>query len=127
MVVMKLFKSSILFFIVLLVFTGCDKNAKNGGLDAMRFGENLTIIITADETVDADHLEKVLDGTIKKDVPYFDLWDETELTKLINYLEENAYYIKEGTYTFNQAWGFEDGKFVLNNGERREVFKYQKK
>ena len=124
---MKLFRFSIFFIIGLLLLTGCDKNVENGGVDAMKFGKNLTITISEDEIVDANYLQKVLDKEIVKDIPYFDMWDNIELKKLIDYLAENDYFIKPGSYTFNQAWGFDSGKFVLNNGEEREVFKYQKK
>ena len=91
----------------------------------MRFGKNITIFVSDDETIDADNLQEVLNGNIKKETPYFDQWDNDELKNLIDYMRENNYSIVPGQYTFNQAWGFRNGVFVLNNGEKREIFKYQ--
>ena len=77
----------------------------------------------------------MLDKDIKKDVPYFDQWDSDEFKKLIEFMKENNYIIKPGKYTFNQAWGFEDGLFCIKrldkNGkisiEKREILKFRKK
>ena len=122
----------LLVIMALLTFTfvlttGCDNNSDgSGGLQGMIFGKNITITITDNETIDAEHLQKVLDGEVKKEMPYFDLWDNDELKKMIDYMNENNYIIIPGQYTFNQAWNFESGLFVLNNGEKREVFKFEK-
>lgn len=124
---MKLLKFSALFVIILIVLTGCENDTENGDLNAMKLGKNLTITISDDETVDANYLQKILDKEIVKDVPYFDMWDDVELKNLIDYLSINNYVIKPGTYTFNQAWGFDNGMFTLNNGEKREVFKFVSK
>lgn len=113
---------------VILVTAGCTKNADgNGGSHEMLFGKNISITISEGEIVDAVYLQQVLDGDVKKEVPYFDLWNKEELKKMIVYMDKNDYMIVPGKYTINQAWSFEDGKFVLNNGEKREVFKFQKK
>lgn len=111
-----------------LILVGCENNVKeNDGLHETNFGKNLTITVSEDEIVDAEYLQKVLDGEIKKEVPYFDLLDEKELKNLIDYMAQNSYIIVPGQYTFDQAWIFENGMFVLNNGEKCEVFKFETK
>ena len=42
-------------------------------------------------------------------------------------MKEKNLMIVPGEYTFNQAWRFEDGIFILNNGEKREIFKFTTK
>ena len=107
-----------------VVLAGCAKN--NETYSELRFGKKITITVTKYEVVDSAHLQKVLAGDIKKDVAYFDLWDEEDLEKMIKYMEENDFVIAPGQYTFNQAWRFDDGMLVLNNGEKRKVFSFQK-
>jgi len=128
---MKLKLSIIIIFITFItLMAGCQKNpVVNGGQEEnmLRFGKKINITISDYEVVDAAHLQKVLDGKINKDVPYFDLWNKEELKKMIDFMKKNDYMIVPGKYTFNQAWRFEDGMLVLNNGEKREVFKFQKK
>ena len=125
---MKLIKICLLLCLCVLVFAGCDKNSNEStGLQGMEFGKNITITVSETETVDAEYLQRVLDGEVKKDAPHFDLWDNGELEKMIAYMKQNDYMIAPGQYTFNQAWDFENGLFVLNSGERLEVFKFQTK
>ena len=126
-------KSKLLIIIIFITFialmAGCEKKeVLNGGQEEnmLMFGKKINITISEGEVVDAAHLQKVLEGKIHKDVPYFDLWNEKELKKMIDYMKKNDYMIIPGRYTFNQAWRFKDGMLVLNNGEKREVFKFQK-
>lgn len=114
---------------LMLVFTiGCRNNTEgNGGLQGMKFGKNISITVSDNEVVDANYLQKVLDGEVKKEVPYFDLLDDKELKSLIDYMEQNNFIIVPGQYAFNQAWAFDNGVFVLNNGEKREVLKFKTK
>lgn len=90
-------------------------------------GKDLAIVISENGVVDAEHLQMVLDGKIQKDVPYFDMLPDEELLKLIAYMEDNNYIIVPGRYEINQSWTFYEGKFVLNNGEKRAVLKFKKK
>ena len=64
---------------------------------------------------------------IRNDDTSFALLDEKEFLKLIDYLQENNFRIKPGIYTFNQAWDFDDGDFILPNGERRKVLEFTEK
>lgn len=91
----------------------------------MKFGKNITITISEDEVIDSEHLQNVLNGTVKKDIPYFNLLDDDELAKLIEYMTENNLIIKPGKYTFNQSWKFDNGEFMLNSGEKRKIFEFQ--
>lgn len=111
------------------ILTGCssvsNQNEKQiADLLSFGIGKNLAIEIPEDEIVDATHLKKVLDGEIQKETPYFDIWNDTELLKLIEYMEDNNYMIVPGRYVINQAWKFSDGKFLVGIGEEREVLKF---
>lgn len=123
---MKIAKLLFVLSLVGLMCAGCvHTTQEEEGLHEVTVGKDLTITITEDACVNAEHLQKVLDGEIKKDVAYFDLWDEEELKELIDYMAQNEYAIVPGQYTLNQAWLFEDGMFVLNSGEKREVFQFE--
>ncbi len=125
---MKAVKILLALSLVGLICVGCENTAQEDeGLHGEKFGKDLTITVTENECVDAEYLQKVLDGEIKKDVPYFDLWDEEELKELIDYMAQNEYVIIPGQYTLNQTWLFEDGMFVLSSGEKCEVFKFKDK
>jgi hypothetical protein len=93
----------------------------------MKIGKNITVTITENETVDAEHLQRVFDGELKKEIPYFDLLDNDELKNMIDYMKQNDYVIVPGQYTFNQGWHFKNGVFILNSGKTLEVFKFQTK
>ena len=93
-------------------------SCKNGGPQEMKFGKDLTITVHNDETVDAKHLRCVLEGEIKKNEPYFDLWDAQELEKLIGYMEKNDFILVEGRYIINQTTTFD--KAV-------EIFQFEQK
>ena len=123
----KLLVITIVLFICML--TGCTNDFNPTGEDDMylMFGKNLEIVISENDIVDSEHLQEVLDGKIQKDVPYFDVWNDEELLKLIEYMADNNYTIVPGRYVINQSWRFSDGKFILNNGEKRAVFKFRKK
>lgn len=122
-----------LFMLMLVFVTSCNNNSnENGDLQGMKFGKDLTITVSDNEIIDSEYLQKVLDGEVKKDVPYFDLWDAQELKNLIDYMKQNDYMIIPGQYTFNQAWKFENGMFIISkieNGktvpENQEVFKFK--
>ncbi|MDR1350536.1 MAG: hypothetical protein LBJ59_07150 [Zoogloeaceae bacterium] len=92
--------------------------------DVMRFGKTINLEITKDEMVDFEHLQKVLDGKIKKSTPHFDLLNRDGLKELIEYMKTNNYVIVSGKYVFNQGWKFEKGDFITNSGERREIFRF---
>ncbi len=125
-VFVKIAKLLFVLSLVGLMCAGCvHTTQEEEGLHEVTVGKDLTITITEDACVNAEHLQKVLDGEIKKDVAYFDLWDEEELKELIDYMAQNEYAIVPGQYTLNQAWLFEDGMFVLNSGEKREVFQFE--
>jgi len=93
----------------------------------MYFGKTLTIAISENETIDADYLQRVLSGEVKRDSPFFDLWDTQEFIKLIDYMDKNDLILVPGEYTFNQSWKFDDGFLVLNSNEKREVFQFEQK
>ena len=104
----------------------CYSNTVNFGLlsldipeqrDDLEIGKNITV--TVSEELDAEAL--------RNDDSSFVLLDEEEFLKLVDYMQENDLRIKTGTYTFNQAWGFDDGDFVLPNGERRKVLEFTEK
>ena len=125
---MRLIKAYILLYFCLVILAGCDINSNNdGGLQDMRFGKNITIDIADNETIDAEHLQKVLEGKYKIETPYFDLMDQEELAKMVEYMRQNDYITAPGKYILNQAWSFEDGVFILNNGEKRKIFEFQPK
>ncbi|MDR1066348.1 MAG: hypothetical protein LBL35_02785 [Clostridiales bacterium] len=114
--------------LILALCAGCaEPDIDEKGTDVMRFGKNITFKVAEDETVDFEHLQKVLDGEIKRDTPYFHLWSEEDLEKLIKYMETNNYVIVPGEYTFNQGWIFEDGAFVTNSGEKLEILRFRVK
>jgi len=115
--------------LLICILTGCNNDFNLTGEDDMylMFGKNLEIIISENDIVDSEHLQKVLDGKIQKDIPYFDMWNDKELSKLIEYMSDNNYIIVPGRYVINQAWRFSDGKFVLNNGDKRVVLKFKKR
>lgn len=83
----------------------------------LKIGKNVTV--TVSEELDAE--------AIRNDDTSFALLDEKEFLKLIDYLQENNFRIKPGIYTFNQAWDFDDGDFILPNGERRKVLEFTEK
>ena len=115
--------------ILILVCTslvGCINNTiENKGGESIKLGKNITIVIPETEIIDSTYLQNVLDGAGGKNCLYFDAWEAKELAKLIDYMDDNNYIIKPGTYTFNQAWTFDNGEFVINNGEKRTIFEFQ--
>ena len=119
---------------IFILTIGCNNFNENGDLTGMKFGKNITIIVSDDEIIDGDYLQRMLDGEIKKEIPYFDLWDNDELKNMIDYMKKNNFIIASGQYTFNQSWKFEDGTFIIRkikNGkiitEKCEIFKFQPK
>lgn len=111
---------------ICILLVGCIHNTtEKGNEETMKFGKNITITILDNEFINSTYLQNVLDGVIKKDYPYFDSWDNDELAQLIEYMADNNYIIKPGTYTFNQTWGFDDGEFVINESEKRRIFEFQ--
>ena len=123
---MKIIKVCLLLSLCIILFSGCkEDNHKIGDLEITNLGKNLTITVSENETVDSEYLQNVLDGKIKKDVPYFDLWDSSELAKMIDYMDKNNLALVEGVYTFNQTWTFEDGLLVSNDNEKHEIFNFK--
>ena len=115
-----------ILILVCALLSGCIHNIiENGDEESMKFGKNITIIISESEMIDSTYLQNVHDGTVKKDYPYFDLLNDDDFVKLIEYMTDNNYIIKPGTYTFNPAWRFDNGEFILNNGEKRKIFEFQ--
>lgn len=109
------------------LLSGCIHNIiGNGDGESMKFGKNITIIISESEMIDSTYLQNVLNGTVKKDYPYFDSLNDDDFVKLIEYMADNNYIIKPGTYTFNQAWRFDNGEFILNNGEKRKILEFHR-
>jgi len=56
------------------------------------------------------------------------------IKNMIDYIEKNNCVVLQGVYKINQAWGFKDGKLLVNkyeNGkvvtEERNVFEFIKK
>lgn len=117
-----------MFIIIISIFLleGCTEK-ESGGEVEMRFGKNITISIDDGEVVDAERLQQLDDNRYDSVIGGLLLMDESVIKAIIEYMRENGYSIKPGQYTFNQSWRFEKGKFVLNNGEKREIFKFQKK
>lgn len=114
------------------IFNGCRQTEKNENVKEitqehqLRIGKTIHFSISEDETVDAEHLRNVMDGKIKKDVPYFDMLDKATMTNLIEYMENNEYEIIPGEYGINQGWRFKDGLFIVGD-ETREILKFKKK
>lgn len=124
---MKITKTLFVFFLVVLIYVGYENTVQREQvLPGIEIGKNLTITISESECIDAEYLQKVLNGQIENDVHNFDIWNEKELKKLADYMEQNGYVIVPGQYTLNQAWRFENGMFVLNGGDKREVFEFSK-
>ena len=107
----------------MLIFSGCQK----GNLQDINLGKDLTITVSENDIIDAEYLQKALDGEIKKDAPSFDLWDSEELMKMIDYMNENNLMLDTGKYTFNQSWKFDNGFLVSGDGEKHEVFSFKQK
>jgi len=133
-----MFKKLFIGVCSIILFTGCVgkndlfKSNDDLPLKELKFGKKLYITVENDEIIDSDFLKNLTKGEIKKCKPFFDLWDSNELEKLIEYMEINDYRILPGKYTINQAWGFEDGMFVIKKVvdgkievEKREILKFQ--
>lgn len=101
--------------------------SKKGVHGEMKFGKSFDITIGQNETVDGQYLQKVLDSTIVKDVPYFDMLDNDQLKTMISYMSANNLVIAPGTYTINQSWKFKDGLFYTGKGKSQEIFKFKTK
>ena len=93
-------------------------------LEENYYGKELMVEVTEREVIDAEYLQKVVDGEITGVDVLWDLWNERELEKMIDYLDKNNFMLAPGIYTFFQQSEFEDGVLVLN-GEKNEVFKYK--
>ena len=93
-------------------------------LEENYYGKELTVEVAEKEMIDAEYLQKVIDGEITGSGVFWELWNERELEKMIEYLDENNLMLAPGIYTFFQQSEFEDGLLVLN-GEKTEVFKYK--
>gem|GEM_PF-4141921 len=125
---MKSNKSYLLVVLCLLMlFVYKNSGNEKRSSREMYFGKTLTIAISENETIDADYLQRVLSGEVKRDSPFFDLWDTQEFIKLIDYMDKNDLILVPGEYTFNQSWKFDDGFLVLNSNEKREVFQFEQK
>jgi outer membrane protein assembly factor BamE (lipoprotein component of BamABCDE complex) len=123
-IIRKSLLTALLIFIFILA--SCHNNYnKNESLQEMRLGKNLIITISNDEIIDAEYLQKVFDGEIKKEALFFNMLDNTEFKNMINYMKQNNYMIVAGQYTINQAWRFEDGLFIMSNGEKRKVVEFK--
>lgn len=117
---------------ICLSLIGC-KNTNN--LSEMRIGKSFNIVIKNDEIIDAEILEKIAKEEIAMPGAQFYLLNKDAFQNLVKYMKENNYTIAPGSYTINQAWGFEDGLFIINkldeNGkvqnEKMEVLKFVKK
>ena len=118
-----MFNKFITLIILILAFSNYGSTAVHN--EEITVGKNITVVISDSESVDYKHLQKVSDGEVHKDVPYFDMMAEEELEKLIDYMEENNYIILSGTYTFNQSWKFNNGEFELPSGEKNKVFDFK--
>ncbi len=121
--VMKMKRIIALFFVMCFALSGCNVNVEN----ETKVGKNIIVTVSPEEVVDAEYLQDVVNETIKKDTSHFGLMTETELLQMIEYMEENKYIIKSGEYELNQSWDFEDGEFILNNGQKEKVFVFEKK
>lgn len=103
-----------------------ERQNENTDINDMRIGKNITVEITDGENINSDYLRNVLNGTTVEPNPFFTMMEAQELEKLIEYMEENDYKIGSGVYTINQAWKFDDGEFVSRNGEKRDIFAFEK-
>jgi len=81
----------------------------------LKIGKELYIIVVDSDTINAEYLSEVANGTRDST---FELWDNKELRKLILYLKENDFIIEQGKYTINQAWSFEKVREVLRFRKR---------
>ena len=122
----------LIIILLLLLYSSCaikktpsTQHLERLPLNEMRFGKNITIIITEEDIIDAVHLQKILDRELFIAEPYFDLWDNEELRKMIKYMKQNNYIIAPGKYIINQGWRFDDGLFINNNNEKFEVFEFK--
>ena len=93
----------------------------------MKFGKSFNIVVSENEVIDDQYLQKVLDGGIVKDAPYFDMLGSDQLKTMINYMSANNLAIAPGVYAVNQSWKFKDGLFLTGNGKAQEIFKYKTK
>jgi len=121
--VMKMKRIITLVFVMCFALSGCNVNIEN----ETKVGKHIIVDVSPEEVVDAEYLRDVSNGTIKKDTHHFGLMDKTELLQMIEFMEENNYIIKSGEYELNQSWDFEDGEFILNNGQKEKVFVFEKK
>lgn len=103
-----------------------ERQKENTDINDMRIGKNITVEITDGESINSDYLRNVLNGTTVEPNPFFIMMEDRELEKLIEYMEENEYKIGSGVYTINQAWRFDDGEFVTQSGEKRDIFAFEK-
>jgi hypothetical protein len=130
---MKILLLLILILSLVCVFVTCRNKILVENIELKKeiyIGKHFTISVSENEIIDANYLQNVLDGKIRKDVPYFDLWNNNELKKLIDYMKCNNFIIAPGEYRFNQGWQFKDGIFFYWNGkefDEFDVFKFENK
>ena len=95
-------------------------------LEENYYGKEMTIEVTEKEMIDAEYLQKVVDGEITGVGVLWNLWNERELKKVIDYLDKNNLMLAPGIYTFFQHSAFKDG-FLVIGGEKIKVFKCKTK
>ncbi|MCT4612549.1 MAG: hypothetical protein N4A47_04185 [Clostridia bacterium] len=81
-----------------------------GELDQVYVGKNIYLEFMEDEEADYKYIVDSLNTSRKSDLSF---WRNDQLIKLIVYMRDNKYLIKEGKYTINQAWDFERVKKTL--------------
>ena len=109
---MKLFNRSFIFvsiaILIIITLMICivfyNINAK---LKTLKIGKDLYIRITDDMNVDADFISDVLNERIYYKNVFFDMIDDEECQKLIDYMSQNNLVIESSLYVINQAWLFE--------------------
>ena len=122
---MKLFARVVCLLFALVLFSSCENiGSEKSDQQDMRFGKELNVTVLENEIIDVEYLQSIYNGGTENDATKFALWDKKELKKMIDYMNENNLILAPGEYTFNQAWRFNDGLLVINNGEKREVFKF---
>ena len=116
--------------VLLLIFVynkSSDITIKSKELRDLIIGKEITINIS-DTVIDGEKLQNISEcETNDSELSKFNMMNEDAMSALIKYLNDKCYIIEPGNYTFNQSWHFENGHFILNNGNKIEVFKYKSK
>lgn len=117
---MKISKSLILNIIIIIgisapiLFLSYNVYKTIKRIDSKGIGKTIYINISNNDVVDYKSIgmgKKDENGLSKQ---WFDMWDRIEREKLINYMDENNFIIKPGSYELNQTTYFEEALKIFN-------------